>query len=111
MNGPRSLMRTMTLFPLCLLVTFTFVPKAIERCAAVNLEGFMRSPEAVLEFSAYQDAPPQPADAEKAWTGANKTKVAEIAVIAVFEMSVLIVKTFHHVLFSGLAKARTALEW
>lgn len=103
-------MRTMTLFPLCLLVTFNFVPKAIERWAAVNFEGFMRSPEAVLECRAYQDAPPQPADAEYAWIGANKTKVAEIAVIAVFEMSVLVVKTFHRLLFSGLADARTALE-
>ena len=104
-------MRTMTLLPLCLFVTFNFVPNAMERCAAVNFEGFIRSPEAVLECIAYQEAPPQPADAEKASIGANKTNVTEIAVIAVFEISVLIVKTFHHLLFSGSAEARTALEW
>ena len=35
MNGPRSLMRTTTDFPLCLLVTRTSVPNGSVRCAAV----------------------------------------------------------------------------
>lgn len=63
MNGPRSLMRTMTLLPFFLLVTRTLVPKGRLRCAAVMADGFMRSPEAVFEVSAYQDAPPHWANA------------------------------------------------
>src|SRR4029079_4552079 len=58
MNGPRSLMRTTTLRPLFLLVTLSFVPKGNVRCAAVIADGFMRSPEAVRECSAYQEARP-----------------------------------------------------
>src|SRR6478735_4970183 len=68
-NGPRSLTRTTTLRPLWLLVTLIFVPKARERCAAVSVAAFMRSPEAVLELPPYQDAPPHPfaADASNGW--------------------------------------------
>ena len=58
MNGPRSLIRTTTLRPLLRLVTFNLVPKGKVRCAAVNADGFMRSPEAVFECSAYQEARP-----------------------------------------------------
>ena len=52
--------------PLRLLVTFTLVPKGRLRWAAVSAAGFMRSPEAVLEVSAYQDARPHWADAAPA---------------------------------------------
>jgi peptidoglycan hydrolase-like protein with peptidoglycan-binding domain len=38
-NGPRSLIRTVTLRPLRLLVTFTFVPNGSVRCAAVRPPG------------------------------------------------------------------------
>jgi len=66
MKGPRSLTRTTTLLPLCLLVTRSRVPKARERWAAVSVEAFIRSPEAVLEWAAYQEAPPQPVAANAA---------------------------------------------
>ena len=65
MNGPRSLILTMTLLPFRRLVTRTFVPNRKLRCAAVIAEGFMRSPEAVLEVNAYQEALPH---CEFAWT-------------------------------------------
>jgi hypothetical protein len=58
-------MRTTTERPLRLLVTITRVPNGSLRCAAVSLDGFMRSPEAVFEVSAYQDAPPH----WRAWAG------------------------------------------
>src|SRR6187431_2659439 len=58
MNGPRSLMRTMTLRPLFLLVTLSLVPKGKVRWAAVIADGFMRSPDAVLECRAYHEARP-----------------------------------------------------
>src|SRR5690606_29640732 len=59
MNGPRSLMRTITDLPLRWLVTLIFVPKGSERCAAVIAAGFMRSPLAVLlRGSEYQEALP-----------------------------------------------------
>ncbi len=58
-KGPRSLMRTLTLLPLRRLVTRTTEPKGRERCAAVSLLGFMRSPFAVIEVNAYHDALPQ----------------------------------------------------
>jgi hypothetical protein len=74
MNGPRSLMRTTTDLPLFGLVTFSLVPNGKVLCAAVSLAGFMRSPDAVLDVSAYQDAEPQPANA-----GAEKDKDAAIA--------------------------------
>src|SRR5690606_14705172 len=51
--------------------TFSLVPKGSERWAAVSAEGFMRSPEAVLEFSAYQEARPH-------WARAGDTEVATI---------------------------------
>src|SRR5580765_8285036 len=66
MNGPRSLIRTMTLRPLFWLVTFSLVPKGRLRCAAVIADGFMRSPLAVLECSAYQEARPHWPAAEEA---------------------------------------------
>src|SRR6185295_8475961 len=62
-NGPRSLMRTMTLRPFLLLVTRTLVPNGRLRWAAVRADGFMRSPEAVRECRAYQEARPHWADA------------------------------------------------
>src|SRR5580658_796875 len=47
-NGPRSLMRTMTVRPLRRLVTRTMVPNGSVRCAAVSLDGENVSPFAVL---------------------------------------------------------------
>src|SRR6202030_122974 len=47
-NGPRSLMRTMTVRPLRWLVTRTMVPNGSVRCAAVSLPGEKVSPFAVL---------------------------------------------------------------
>ena len=76
MNGPRSLMRTTTLLPFLALVTFSLVPKRSDLWAAVRSDGFMRSPEAVLECNAYQEAPPQE---EAAW--AESGKQAESATI------------------------------
>ena len=58
-NGPRSLIRTTTLLPFLLLITLILLPNGKLRCAAVIAEGFMRSPFAVFECSAYQDALPQ----------------------------------------------------
>jgi len=58
MNGPRSLIRTMTTLPLRRLVTLSLVPKGSERWAAVMAAGFMRSPEAVLLCNAYHEARP-----------------------------------------------------
>ena len=61
-NGPRSLIRTVTLRPLRRLVTRTCVPNASVRCAAVSPVGFARSPLAVLEPEyAYTDAIPDSA--------------------------------------------------
>ena len=60
MNGPRSFMRTTTDLPLFGLVTFNLVPNGKVLCAAVKLAGFMRSPLAVMEVNAYQEAVPQP---------------------------------------------------
>ena len=57
-NGPRSLMRTTTARPFLGLVTRTLVPNGRLRCAAVSADGFMRSPDAVREWSAYQEARP-----------------------------------------------------
>ena len=57
-KGPRSLIRTTTDAPFFWLVTLSFVPKGSVRCAAVRAAGFMGSPDAVWEESAYQDAPP-----------------------------------------------------
>ena len=48
LNGPRSLIRTMTVRPFCKLVTRTIVPKGSERCAAVSLLGKNNSPLAVF---------------------------------------------------------------
>src|SRR6476659_4610277 len=62
-NGPRSLTRTTTLRPLFWLVTLSLVPKGRLRWAAVNAPGFMRSPEAVVECSEYQEARPHWAEA------------------------------------------------
>jgi hypothetical protein len=56
MNGPRSLMRTTTDWPLFRFSTTTLVPKGSDRCAAVNSLGFIISPLAVRECSAYQEA-------------------------------------------------------
>ena len=81
MNGPRSLMRTTTVLPLCLLVTRSFVPKARERWAAVSVEAFIRSPEAVLEWAAYHEAPPQPVAANAAM-GLITTQADIVAVMA-----------------------------
>src|SRR5690606_26856694 len=79
MNGPRSLMRTTTDLPLRWLVTLILEPKGRERCAAVIAAGFMRSPEAVFEVSAYHDALPHPAAAagaaDKARNAAAKATV------------------------------------
>ena len=57
-NGPRSLMRTTTARPFLGLVTRTLVPNGRLRCAAVSADGFIRSPDAVREWSAYQEARP-----------------------------------------------------
>src|SRR6188768_2968272 len=43
-NGPRSLIRTVTLRPFRLLVTLTFVPNGSVRCAAVRPLGCALSP-------------------------------------------------------------------
>src|SRR5689334_6434623 len=72
MKGPRSLMRTITLLPVRLLVTRTFVPKGRLRWAAVMAEAFMRSPEAVLEERAYHDALPH-------WAEASRFEAARVA--------------------------------
>jgi len=48
LNGPRSLIRTMTVRRFFKLVTRTNVPKGSERCAAVSLAGENNSPLAVL---------------------------------------------------------------
>ena len=58
MNGPRSLIRTTTALPLLRFSTSTLVPKGSERWAAVIALGFIISPLAVRECSAYQDACP-----------------------------------------------------
>lgn len=47
-NGPRSLMRMITLRPLRRLVTRTNEPKGSVRCAAVSALGAIGSPLAVL---------------------------------------------------------------
>jgi hypothetical protein len=57
-KGPRSLIRTTTERPLVRFSTSTLVPKGNERCAAVISLGFIISPHAVRECSAYQDACP-----------------------------------------------------
>src|SRR5262245_704834 len=57
-KGPRSLIRTTTERPLVRFSTSTLVPKGNERCAAVNSLGFIISPLAVRECSAYEDACP-----------------------------------------------------
>ena len=57
-KGPRSLIRTTTERPLLRFSTSTLVPKGSERCAAVISLGFIISPLAVRELSAYQDACP-----------------------------------------------------
>src|SRR5690606_10759195 len=54
----RSLMRTVTELPLRTLVTLSTDPKGRWRCAAVSASGFIRSPEAAFDVSAYQDARP-----------------------------------------------------
>src|SRR5690606_1965103 len=72
MKGPRSLMRTTTVLPLRRLVTFTFVPKGRLRWAAVNAAGFIRSPDAGLDVSAYHEAPPHCADAVPADASTHK---------------------------------------
>src|SRR5262245_62911896 len=87
-NGPRSLMRTTTLRPLFWLVTLTRVPNGRLRCAAVSAPGFMRSPEAVLEFRAYQDARPHWAeageiDAARVSAEASATPAAAAAVFVI----------------------------
>ena len=64
-------MRTTTDLPLFGLVTRSVVPNGKVLCAAVNLAGFIGSPLAVFEVSAYQDAVPQPAKA-----GAENVKAA-----------------------------------
>ena len=46
-NGPRSLMRTVTVAPVRAFVTSTRVPNGSVRCAAVSASGSNRSPEAV----------------------------------------------------------------
>jgi len=48
LNGPRSLIRTMTVRRFLKLVTRTNVPKGNERCAAVSFAGENNSPLAVL---------------------------------------------------------------
>jgi hypothetical protein len=48
LNGPRSLIRTMTVRRFFKLVTRTNVPKGNERCAAVSFAGENNSPLAVL---------------------------------------------------------------
>src|SRR5262245_54766667 len=62
-NGPRSLMRTTTALPLPVLVTFTLVPNGRLRWAAVRAEGFIRSPDAVLDVNSYHEARPHWAEA------------------------------------------------
>lgn len=52
-------MRTTTALPLRKFVTFTLEPSGKVLCAAVIAAGFIISPEAVRERSAYQEAPPQ----------------------------------------------------
>ena len=43
--------------------TLTFVPKGSDRCAAVIALGLQRSPDAVRDVMAYQEARPDCADA------------------------------------------------
>lgn len=87
MKGPRSLILTTTALPLRLLVTRTCVPSGRVRCAAVKAYGFMRSPEAVRECSAYQDAPPHCAAAEKPDnTKKPAASVAAASAVEAFDM-------------------------
>src|SRR5215204_4572026 len=63
-NGPRSLIRTTTDRPLCLLTTRTRVPNGRVRCAAVNALALNISPLAVRrpwKPGPYQDAIPESA--------------------------------------------------
>src|SRR5690606_37343380 len=78
MHGPRPLIGTVTVLPLRWLVTFAREPKGRVRWAAVIAAGFMRSPEAVLEVSAYQEALPHWAKAGPAQS-ARKAAPAKAA--------------------------------
>ncbi|MNL32321.1 hypothetical protein D3C87_1541650 [compost metagenome] len=92
-------MRTITLLPLRLLVTSTLVPKGSERCAAVSLAAFIRSPDAVLEVRAYQDACPHPGAAlAGAWPSSAKAAMAAVAAVrrrTIFKSVVPVVKSLH----------------
>ena len=57
-KGPRSLMRTTTERPFLKFSTSTLVPKGRDRCAAVRALGFIISPLAVCDLSAYHEAWP-----------------------------------------------------
>src|SRR5690606_13047381 len=76
-NGPRSLMRSTTAFPFFLLITRTLDPKGRLRCAAVMPDGFMRSPEAVFDVSAYHEARPHWAEASNVETASSKVPAAQ----------------------------------
>jgi len=82
-NGPRSLIRTMTDFPVREFVTFTLAPKGRLRCAAVIWAGFIISPDAVRECSAYQEAPPHWAEAGVIVEHAQRESVAATRAVPV----------------------------
>src|SRR5690554_4613249 len=93
-NGPRSLMRTITLLPFFWLVTLTFVPKGSVRCAAVMAAGFMRSPDAVFEVRAYQEALPHCAEAGCATVSTRPA--AMVAAPAAFPSFVICILLLEH---------------
>lgn len=68
----------MTDFPVPALVTFKRVPNFSVLCAAVMADGFMRSPEAVREVSAYHDAPPHCAAKLGADTPSDRHKAMKV---------------------------------
>ena len=72
-KGPRSLIVTITDFPLLLCVTRTLVPNGRVRCAAVKAWSFIAIPLAVLVpcFVEYTDAIPLCAAAEADGSGTS----------------------------------------
>src|SRR5690606_28775308 len=82
MKGPRSLTRTTTDLPFSWLVTLSLVPKGRVRCAAVSSDGSICSPEAVWEYSAYQEALPHCAEAGTADAAARNAPASAPAMAA-----------------------------
>ncbi|GAB4363008.1 MAG: hypothetical protein Kow0026_27250 [Oricola sp.] len=70
------MIRTTTDLPVREFVTLTFAPNGRLRCAAVICAGFIISPDAVLECSAYQEALPHCAFAGMVEQAQSATAVA-----------------------------------